>query len=373
MKEADCYDKSTNGVVVMVEPYSQTEQIQQVVYRILDANLDRAREGLRIIEEWCRFGLNNAQLAAQCKKERQEIAHWHTAELRAARNTPGDPGTDLTHPQEEQRTSIKSLLQANFCRVQEALRVLEEYSKLYNPNMGKACKQMRYRIYTLESTLMGRHRQQLLLRSRLYLVTSPGDKLLETVEAALKGGLTLVQYRDKTADDTVRLQQAKKLRQLCHDYGAIFLVNDRLDLALAVDADGVHLGQQDLPIAIARELLGPHRLIGRSTTKAAEMQAAIAEGADYVGVGPVYETPTKEGKAAAGLEYVSYAAKNCSIPWFAIGGIDPNNVNEVIDAGANRVAVVRSLMQAEQPTLVTQFFLSQLISRMKPELGMSYV
>ena len=373
MKQAGCYDESTNGVVVMVEPYSQTEQIQQVVYRILDANLDRAREGLRIIEEWCRFGLNNAQLAAECKKERQEIARWHTTELRAARNTPGDPGTDLTHPQEEQRTNIKSLLQANFCRVQEALRVLEEYSKLYNPNMGKAFKQMRYRIYTLESDLMGNHRQQLLSRSRLYLVTSPNERLVETVEAALKGGLTLVQYRDKIADDTVRLEQAKKLRQLCHAYGAIFIINDRVDVALAVDADGVHLGQQDLPISIARQLLGPHRLIGRSTTNSQEMQAAIAEGADYVGVGPVYQTPTKEGKAAAGLEYVSYAAKNCSIPWFAIGGIDPNNINDVINAGANRVAVVRSLMQADQPTLVTQFFLSQLISRMKPESGMSYV
>lgn len=373
MKEAGWYDESTNGVVAMVEPYSQKEHIQQVVYRILDANLDRAREGLRIIEEWCRFGLNNAQLAGECKKERQELANLHTPELRAARNTPGDPGTDLTHPQEEQRASIKSLLQANFCRVEEALRVLEEYAKLYNPNMGKACKQMRYRIYTLESNLMGYHRQQLLFRSHLYLVTSPSEKLLETIEAALKGGLTLVQYRDKIADDTVRLEQAKKLRQLCHTYGAIFLVNDRVDLALAVDADGVHLGQQDLPIAIARQLLGPHRLIGRSTTNQQEMQAAIAEGADYVGVGPVYATPTKEGKPAAGLEYVSYAAKNCPIPWFAIGGIDTSNVNDVVNAGANRVAVVRSLMQAEQPTLVTQFFISQLTNRVKPEPGLSYV
>ncbi|ARV60867.1 thiamine-phosphate diphosphorylase [Nostocales cyanobacterium HT-58-2] len=373
MKEAGCYDESTNGVVAMVEPYSQTEQTQQVVYRILDANLDRAREGLRIIEEWCRFGLNNANLAAECKKERQELARWHTAQMRAARNTPGDPGTDLTHPQEEQRTSIKSLLQANFCRVQEALRVLEEYSKLDNLNMGKSCKQMRYRIYTLESQLMGQQRQQMLSRSRLYLVTSPNDRLLEIVEAALKGGLTLVQYRDKIADDTVRLEQAQKLRQLCHAYGALFIINDRVDLALAVNADGVHLGQQDLPIAIARQLLGPHHLIGRSTTNSEEMQAAITEGADYIGVGPVYATPTKEGKAPAGLDYVSYAVKNCSIPWFAIGGIDPNNINEVINTGANRVAVVRSLMQAEQPTLVTQFFLSQLISRMKPETGTSYV
>ncbi|WGV25905.1 thiamine phosphate synthase [Halotia branconii] len=366
MKEAGCYDESTNGVVVMVEPYSQKEQIQQVVYRILDANLDRAREGLRIIEEWCRFGLNNGRFTGECKSLRQEVAIWHTSELRAARDTPGDAGTELTHPQEEYRSSVKSLLQANFCRVQEALRVLEEYGKLYNPNMGSAFKQMRYRVYTLESDLMGYQRHQLLWRSHLYLVTSPSETLVATVESALKGGLTLVQYRDKTADDTLRLEQATKLRQLCHSYGALFIINDRVDLALAVDADGVHLGQQDLPITSARQLLGPQRIIGRSTTNSQEMQAAIAQGADYIGVGPVYETPTKIGKPAAGLEYVSYASQNSSIPWFAIGGIDANNINDVIDAGAKRVAVVRSLMQAEQPTLVTQYLLSQL-NRVQPE------
>ncbi|MGF1976119.1 MAG: thiamine phosphate synthase [Nostoc sp. CmiSLP01] len=351
----------------MVEPYSQKQQIQQVVYRILDANLDRAREGLRIIEEWCRFGLNNAQLALECKRLRQEVAKWHTPELRAARDTPGDPGTELTHPQEEERASIKSVLQANFCRIEEALRVLEEYGKLYHQSMAKACKQMRYQVYTLESNLMGYQRHQLLWRSRLYLVTSPGENLLSAVEAALKGGLTLVQYREKTADDSLRLEQARKLRQLCHIYGALFIVNDRVDLALAVDADGVHLGQKDMSISVARQLLGSQRIIGLSTTNPEEMQRAIAEGVDYIGVGPVYETPTKVGKAATGLEYVSHAAKNCSIPWFAIGGIDANNINDVIDAGAERVAVVRSLMQAEQPTLVTQYLLSQL-NRIKPEV-----
>ncbi len=139
----------------------------------------------------------------------------------------------------------------------------------------------------------------------------------------------------------------------------MFIINDRVDLALAVDADGVHLGQEDLPIAVARQLLGPQRIIGRSTTNPEEMHQAITQGANYIGVGPVYETPTKAGKAAAGLEYVRYAAQHCSIPWFAIGGIDVDNVHDVIAAGAERVAVVRSLMQAQQPTLVTQYFLSQ--------------
>lgn len=344
----------------MADLYSKQGQVQPAVYRILDANLDRAREGLRIIEEWCRFGLNSTQLTGECKQLRQELATWHTTELRAARDTPGDPGTELTHPHEEKRSSLSSLLQANFCRVEEALRVLEEYGKLYHPKMGGAFKQMRYQVYSLESRLLGYQRHQLLLRSHLYLVTFPSEALFAVVEAALQGGLTLVQYRDKTADDSVRVEQAHKLCHLCHQYGALFIMNDRVDLALAVDADGVHLGQQDLPIAAARQLLGPQRLIGRSTTNPDEMQRAIQESADYIGVGPVYETPTKVGKAAAGLDYVSYAAQNSPIPWFAIGGIDVNNVNDVISAGAERVAVVRSLMQAEQPTLVTQYFLSQL-------------
>jgi thiamine-phosphate pyrophosphorylase len=344
----------------MSAQYSGRRWQEPAICRILDANLDRAREGLRIIEEWCRFGINSGSLANECKQMRQELASWHTQEIRASRDTPQDPGTDLTHPKEEQRSSIEQLLQANLCRVEEALRVLEEYGKLYHPEMGAVFKQMRYRVYTLESNLLAYRRHQLLERSHLYLVTSASEQLFTTVEAALQGGLTLVQYREKTADDAVRLSYAQKLCQMCHHYGALFIMNDRVDLALAVDADGVHLGQQDIPIALARQLLGSQRLIGRSTTNPEEMRRAIDEGADYIGVGPIYETPTKEGKAAAGLEYVQYAAKQATIPWFAIGGIDPTNINEVLGAGAGRVAIVRAIMQAEQPTLITQYFLSQL-------------
>ncbi|WP_204106372.1 MULTISPECIES: thiamine phosphate synthase [Spirulina sp. CCY15215] len=332
----------------------------QVVYRILDANLDRAREGLRIIEEWCRFGLSDRQLTRECKEMRQEIATWHTTDIRLARDTLGDPGTDLSHPQEEARSNIKQVLQANLCRVQEALRVLEEYAKLERPEMAAAAKQVRYRTYVLESQLFGASRYQLLEESLLYLVTSPSQELFAVVEAALQGGLTLVQYRDKSADDTVRLAQAQKLCDLCHRYRALFIVNDRVDIALAVEADGVHLGQQDVPIELARQLLGSHRLIGRSTTNRGEMDKAIAEGADYIGAGPVYETPTKPGKAAAGFEYLRYVAANCPIPWFAIGGINEQNISEVIEGGVKRVAIVRAIMQAEQPTLTTQYFLTQL-------------
>ncbi len=338
---------------------------QQAIYRILDANLDRAREGLRIIEEWCRFGLNHSVWAEDCKNLRQEIGGWHRDELRAARNTAEDVGTQLSHPQEEQRDGIGPVLQANFCRVQEALRVLEEYGKLYDADLSSRCKQMRYRVYSLESQVMGgqiasQDRLARLHQSKLYLVTSPVENILAIVEAALQGGLTLVQYREKEANDQVRLETALGLKELCHRYGALFLVNDRVDLALAVDADGVHLGQHDLPIALARQLLGPDKIVGKSTTSPEEMALALAENPDYIGVGPVFETPTKPGKAAAGHDYVRYAAEHSPVPWYAIGSVDAQNLGGVLEAGATRVAVVRSIMQAEQPTLATQDLLAQL-------------
>lgn len=328
--------------------------------RILDANLNRAREGLRIIEEWCRFGLENSQLADNCKQMRQEIARWHTSELRIARDTPNDPGTALTHPQEETRSSIDHLLQANLCRIQEALRVLEEYGKLYQPQMGIAFKNMRYQVYSLESNLVKQTRYEKYKKSPLYLVTSPDDNILSIVEAALQGGLTLVQYRDKNSEDTIQLEIAQKLCQLCHKYDALFIMNDRADIALSVNADGVHLGQQDISIALARQIVGPNRIIGRSTTNPQEMAKAIAEGADYIGVGPVYATPTKPDKPAVGLDYVKYAKENSPIPWVAIGGIDLNNLNDVISAGAQQVAVVRAIMKADNPTKATQELLAKL-------------
>jgi thiamine-phosphate pyrophosphorylase len=331
-----------------------------IVYRILDANLDRAREGLRVVEEWCRFGLQNVSLTQTCKQLRQELAYWHRPELRLARDTPEDPGTGLTHWRENDRADVQAVLQANLGRVQEALRVLEEYGKLYDPEMAAASKQMRYQVYTLESGLLRWDRFQKLQAAPLYLVTSPAENLLAVVEAALQGGLGLVQYRDKTAEDSQRLHVAQALRNLCQRYHALFIVNDRVDLALAVEADGVHLGQQDLPIALARRVLGPERIVGRSTTNPAEMARAIAEGADYIGVGPVYETPTKAGKAAAGLEYVRYAVDHASVPWYAIGGIDATNLAEVIAAGGQRVAVVRAIMQAPDPAQAVQTLLTQL-------------
>ncbi len=339
------------------------------VDQILDANLDRAREGLRVIEEWCRFGLENLTLTAQCKQLRQELAAWHHDKFRLARNTVADVGTNLTHINEEYRRDIGAVLGANFARVQESLRVLEEYGKIENPEMSRAIKQMRYQVYAIESAVydiesakMSSRAQKLqkLNQALLYLVTMPTENLLETVESALKAGLSLVQYRDKDINDAVRVEVASKLCELCHAYGALFLVNDRVDIALAVGADGVHLGQQDFPISAARKILGSDAIIGQSTTCVEELEIAIGNDVDYVGVGPVFATPTKPGKAASGFEYVDFAAKKVAMPWFAIGGIDAKNLPDVMHAGAKRVAVVRSIMASINPSLTTQNLLDAL-------------
>ncbi len=349
-------------------------EVSPAVLRILDANLDRAREGIRTLEEWCRFGLNQGELTAVCKDLRQELGQWHSDRLRQHRDTPGDPGTDLTHPQETQRDTVAAILQANFCRVQEALRVLEEYGKVYDPAFSAACKQMRYRIYTLESAMatqpatsspgepspLKQDRLRRLRAAQVYLITTPREDILTQVESALKGGIRLVQYRQKTGDDRDRLPLAQALCDLCRRYQALFLINDRVDLALAVGADGVHLGQQDLPIAVARRLLGPEAIIGRSTTNPEQLATAIAEAADYVGVGPVYPTPTKPGRPAAGLDYVRHAVIHATLPWFAIGGIDGETLAAVQGAGARQVAIVRAVMDAADPEAIARHLVAQM-------------
>jgi thiamine-phosphate pyrophosphorylase len=168
--------------------------------------------------------------------------------------------------------------------------------------------------------------------------------------AALRGGVDMVQLRDKQADDEAILRAAAGFRALCDEHGALFWLNDRPDLAREASVDGVHLGQDDMPVAEARERLGPDTLIGLSTHSPDQFDAALRSDADQLSVGPVWETPTKQGRPAAGLDYVSYAAaQGASVPWFAIGGIDEGNVTEVTDAGARRVVVVRAIRDADDP------------------------
>jgi thiamine-phosphate pyrophosphorylase len=193
--------------------------------------------------------------------------------------------------------------------------------------------------------------------ARLYLVCDrrPGGRpLARVLEAALRGGVDVVQLRDKAASDEEVLAAADEARALCAAHGALFLVNDRPDLAAAAGADGVHVGQDDVPVGAARAVVGDERLVGLSTHGAAQADAAAALDVDYIAVGPVHATPTKLGRPAIGLDPVRHAAATVERPWFAIGGIDERTIGPVVAAGATRVVVVRAIAEAADPEQATR-------------------
>jgi thiamine-phosphate diphosphorylase len=193
-------------------------------------------------------------------------------------------------------------------------------------------------------------RRERLRTARLYFVCDArpnGGDPEALLRAALTGGVDIVQLREKELDRRAIERAGTTFRRLCDTYSAPFIVNDDPDLARACDADGVHLGQDDAPVAEARAILGPEALIGLSTHSREQIDAT--QGADYISVGPVWETPTKEGRPAVGLELVSYAAEHASVPFFAVGGIDITNAAQVVEAGAHRVCVVRAIRDADDP------------------------
>lgn len=189
-----------------------------------------------------------------------------------------------------------------------------------------------------------------LRNARLLLVTDPRPDLPERVAAAVRGGVDVVQLRDKHSPAQDLLPLAEELREVCKKAGAIFTVNDDLELARRSGADGVHLGQSDDPIEAARKALGPNAVVGLSASNVEEARRAVAAGADYLGIGTVFATPTKKDAEAAGLSLVEEISReNLPVPWFAIGGIDMENAKQVAEAGAPGFAVVRAILDAEDP------------------------
>jgi thiamine-phosphate pyrophosphorylase len=184
---------------------------------------------------------------------------------------------------------------------------------------------------------------------RLYLCTPDRPDLAHFVAACIGGGVDLVQLRDKHLDARPLLDRARLVRDVCRDHGVPFILNDRPDLALEVEADGVHVGQDDAPPSLARRILGPDAIVGLSTHAPAELDAAADEPVDYVSVGPVAATPTKPGRPGTGLEYVTYAAARATRPFYVTGGVDPATVGAVVAAGARHVVAVRWLTEASDP------------------------
>jgi thiamine-phosphate pyrophosphorylase len=213
----------------------------------------------------------------------------------------------------------------------------------------------------------GDDRRSRLQSARLYLICGEQDNRF--LEAAMRGGIDIVQLRLKCATDREVISTSRRFARVCAAHGALFILNDRPDLVVEGQADGVHVGQDDIPIGQARALVGPERLVGLSTHSKAQVDAAGAKDApDYIGVGPVHETPTKPGRPAIGLDVVRYAAQRSAIPFFAIGGIDEDTVGAVVAAGARSVAVVRALVDAADPEQVARH-LREALDRNRKAVG----
>jgi len=325
--------------------------------RVLDASANRASEGLRVVEDYVRFVLEDPALCRRIKEARHRLgAAIRGLDLEAligARDTRGDVGTHIMTVTEGARDNPRAVLTANFKRTAEALRTLEEYSKLIDPWLAGRFEVLRYDVYTLEKlTLTAVRSYRALGEARLMVLVGGlptlGD-LTWIVGEALAGGADVIQYREKGLTDREWLRRARELRILTTGARARLIVNDRSDLARLVSADGVHLGQEDVALREARRIVGPSALIGVSTHEPMQLDQAVIDGASYLGVGPVFSSTTKGFADLAGLAYVRHAAETTNLPWFAIGGITEENLDQVLDAGATRIAVSAAVVRAERP------------------------
>ena len=332
--------------------------------RIVDASANRVREALRVLEDHCRFVLGDALLSAACKEIRHDLAaalgDLPGSLLLAARDTVHDVGTAISTDAERSRDSLEAIVAANAKRLQEGLRSLEEYGKLLSDDFGAKIERLRYASYTLEKSLvLGNDGRKRLASARLYaLVTESACRasLVGTVRELAEGGVDVIQLREKGAGDRTILAKAREIREITRRFGVVFLMNDRPDLARLAEADGVHLGQEDVTVADARRILGPDALIGVSTHSLDQLRTALEDGANYVGVGPTFASPTKTFAEFPGIAYVREAAQATSRVAFAIGGITLDNVDQVLAAGATRVAVSAALCGADDPRRAAQRF-----------------
>ena len=337
---------------------TSSEPISHQTWRIIDANLNRIGEGLRLLEDVARLMLNDAILTQQLKSMRHEIlrADWpFHQQLIQARNSEGDVGVNIEAPEEEKQRELPITVVANARRVQESLRVMEELAKIPGamPELDpEKFEQARFALYTIEQALLSKLKRQDKIKylSGLYVIIDTQTlKERSPVEAAsqvISGGAKTIQLRDKLQNKRELMSLAQQLKKLCAEHNVLFIINDYLDLALASDADGLHLGQKDLPIKTARKLMPIDKILGGSTRTVEQAIDAESEGADYIAVGSIYPTTSKETAEVIGLDRLRQIMQAVTLPLVAIGGINKDNAAEVTAAGANSAAVISAILTA---------------------------
>ncbi|MCX5641893.1 MAG: thiamine phosphate synthase [Candidatus Omnitrophica bacterium] len=318
------------------------------LYRIVDVNFNRTREGLRVLEELTRFSECNPVLTKTLRDLRHRVSvlterSFPRPKLLANRRSETDPGRNF---RPEERTGKKDLVLANSLRVTESLRVLEEMVALLKPEATASFQELRFSFYDLEKGLSVLYRKKL-PDYPVYVIIDPalipGDPLV-FVKLLLKAGAKIFQLRAKMMPDRLFLELAQKIRRETEKFDACFIVNDRPDIAALSDADGLHLGQTDIPAIRARQIC-PDLLIGISARSVREAEKTINKRFDYVAVGSLFPTASKEDAMVVGLKTLKEVKKviGCT-PLVAIGGITPENSRAVFESGADYIAVISALI-----------------------------
>jgi thiamine-phosphate pyrophosphorylase len=355
-------------------------------WRILDANFNRCGEGLRVIEDWCRFVANwplPSKTAKEMRHQLHELASgWPLSPRLTARDVPTDVGRSNKTASEGQRPDVVSFLQANFYRVQQSLRVLEETAKRLRLTSAFDLEHLRYQSYELQQSLILRiaaaertnqelslevvrgssgtenaigvgvseksheQRLQLLEQATLYVLTDSCGSLAayqEHLRRLVELGVDVIQLRDKSFSDRELWEFSRWTAEYLAKSRVLFIVNDRPDVAAAAGADGVHVGQTELPVEAARKIVGCQRLVGVSTHNLPQVRTAQQTSANYLGLGPVFPSKTKGFADFAGLETLRQCHSALERPTFAIGGISTDNVAQVFATEIRRVAVQSAL------------------------------
>lgn len=330
------------------------------IYRILDANLNRAREGLRVVEEYLRFVKNDRKSTSKLKELRhglrQIIDKLGHDKILSARKAGTDVGKDIPNPSSAEKTEPEIIALASMKRIQEALRAIEEYAVPIDMSAATIAGKMRFEVYQFEQNLLAENPRRRFEEVRLYLLIGsdfcPQEKIIDLSEKLLDAGVDCLQLREKKLPDCEIYHLADKLAEICKKRNKLFILNDRADIAQAVDADGVHLGQNDLPIKVVEKFFRNDKIFGLSTHNDDELSGAIKLNPTYIAIGPAFDTRTKPHEPAAGLEFMEKALNTLhqeNIPEVAIGGITPENLGQLLKIGAKRIAICSSILSAKKP------------------------
>lgn len=327
------------------------------LWRTLDAAANRASEGLRVIEDFVRYGQNDHLLTTELKSLRHQLdstlQRFDRLSSIRSRDTFGDVGTTVQGKLEQTRSSWQDLLAANFKRLQQALRSLEEHAKLVDTAAAQQFERIRYLAYSLEKMVVTTlAANDLFPEGSVYvLVEGQGSEgEFESLVTQLMDAETeVIQLRDKSLDDRTLAGRAQLLQKLTCGTSTRKIMNDRPDLARIAAADGVHVGQEELSVAQCRMVLGAGKLVGVSTHDIDQARQAVRDGADYLGIGPTFPSGTKSFDQFPGLDFLREVTTEITLPAFAIGGIDLANVAQVAAAGIRRIAVAGCVSNANDP------------------------